>query len=45
MLQVVNGKAYISVWGEYDSNFSLVDSYILVVDIKTLTVVGQNRYR
>jgi hypothetical protein len=37
-LQVVNGKAYISVWGEYDSNFSLIDSYILVVDIKTLTV-------
>lgn len=37
-LQVKNGKAYISVWGEYDSNFSLIDSYILVVDIKTLTV-------
>jgi YVTN family beta-propeller protein len=38
-LQVINGKAYISVWGAYDSNFDLVDSYILVVDLKTLQVV------
>ncbi len=38
-LQVVNGKAYISVWGPYDSNFILTGSYVLVVDVKTLQVV------
>lgn len=38
-LQVINGKAYISVWGAYDANFSLTNSYVLVVDTKTLQVV------
>src|SRR5258706_8321587 len=38
-LQVINGKAYISVWGPYDANFSLTGSYVLVVDVKTLQVV------
>ncbi len=38
-LQVINGKAYISVWGAYDANFNLADSYIMVVDVKTLQVV------
>jgi YVTN family beta-propeller protein len=39
-LKVINGKAYISVWGPFNSNFALVDSYILVVDTNTLSVVG-----
>jgi YVTN family beta-propeller protein len=37
-LQVINGKAYISVWGPFNSNFSLTSSYVLVVDVKTLQV-------
>jgi YVTN family beta-propeller protein len=35
----INGKVYISVWGPYDANFSLVDSYVLVMDFKTMQVV------
>ncbi len=38
-LQVINGKAYISVWGAFNSNFSLTNSYVLVVDTKTLELV------
>ncbi|GHM99417.1 hypothetical protein WSM22_09070 [Cytophagales bacterium WSM2-2] len=38
-LQVINGKAYVSVWGAYNSTFSLIDSYILVFDTKTLAFV------
>ncbi|HEV8515348.1 MAG TPA: DUF5074 domain-containing protein [Cyclobacteriaceae bacterium] len=38
-LQVINGKAYISVWGPYDQFYSLIKSYILVMDTKTLTLV------
>jgi len=38
-LQVINGKAYISVWGPYDSFYSLIKSYILVIDTKTLALV------
>lgn len=38
-LEVINNKAYISVWGPYDANFSLVDSYVLVVDLATNTVL------
>ncbi|HYI78123.1 MAG TPA: DUF5074 domain-containing protein [Chryseolinea sp.] len=40
-VQVVGDKAYISVWGAYDANYSLTDSYILVVDTKTLSVVDK----
>lgn len=40
-VQVIGDKAYISVWGAYDANFSLTDSYILVVDTKTLSVVDK----
>jgi DNA-binding beta-propeller fold protein YncE len=29
------------VWGAYDANFSLIDSYILVVDATTLSVVDK----
>lgn len=38
---VINGKLYISVWGAYDANFSLTDSYILVVDAASLSVVDK----
>jgi YVTN family beta-propeller protein len=38
-LEVIDNKAYISVWGPYDENFSLVDSYVLVIDLSTNTVV------
>ncbi|MFM9837937.1 MAG: YncE family protein [Cyclobacteriaceae bacterium] len=38
-LKVINGKAYISVWGAYDANYALIDSYVMVVDTKTLSVV------
>lgn len=37
-LSVINGKAYISVWGPYNETFSLIDSYVAVVDLKTNTV-------
>lgn len=37
-VEVVNDKAYISVWGPF-SNFMLVDSYVLVYDLKTNTVL------
>jgi hypothetical protein len=40
-VQVIDDKAYISVWGAYDANYSLVDSYVLVVDTKTLSVVDK----
>jgi hypothetical protein len=40
-VQIINGKAYISVWGPYNSSFSLVDSYVLVVDTKSLAVVDK----
>lgn len=38
-VEIINNKAYISVAGPYDSNFSLVDSYVLVYDLSTNTVV------
>ncbi|MBS1681109.1 MAG: SMP-30/gluconolactonase/LRE family protein [Bacteroidetes bacterium] len=38
-LEVINDKAYISVWGPYNSNFLLTRSYILVMDTKTLALV------
>jgi YVTN family beta-propeller protein len=37
-LKVINGKAYITVWGPF-KNSVLDDSYVLVVDTKTLSVV------
>lgn len=36
---VINNKAYISVWGPYNDNWALVDSYVLVMDLTTNTVV------
>jgi len=38
-VEVIDDKAYISVWGPYNSDFVLVDSYVLVYDLKTSTVV------
>jgi hypothetical protein len=38
-IEVIDGWAYISVWGPYDESFSLIDSYVLVYDLNTHTVV------
>lgn len=38
-IEIINGKAYISVWGAYDEFFSLIDSYILVYDLNSGSVV------
>jgi hypothetical protein len=38
-VQVIDNKAYISVWGPYDDNYSLIDSYVLVYDLSTNTTV------
>jgi hypothetical protein len=38
-IEVINGKAYISVWGAYDDHYSLIDSYVLVYDLNSNTVV------
>ena len=37
-VEIINGKAYISVWGPF-VEMSLVDSYVLVVDATTLAPV------
>ena len=37
-VSIIDDKAYISVWGPYDDFYSLIDSYVLVVDLKTKTV-------
>jgi hypothetical protein len=38
-VEVINQKAYISVWGPYDKFYSLIDSYVLVYDLKTNQVI------
>lgn len=38
-VEVINDKAYISVWGPYDEFYSLVDSYVLVYDLTTGNIV------
>jgi DNA-binding beta-propeller fold protein YncE len=38
-VEVIDGKAYISVWGKYDDFYSLIDSYVLVMNTQTLQVV------
>jgi hypothetical protein len=38
-IEVINDKAYISVWGTFDTNFSLIDSYVLVYDLNTNSVI------
>ncbi|MBS1489926.1 MAG: hypothetical protein JSS93_05330 [Bacteroidetes bacterium] len=38
-LSVINGKAYVSVWGPYDNQYNLVKSYLVVLNTKTLQLV------
>lgn len=38
-VEVIGKKAFISVWGPYDENYSLVDSYVLVVNTETLAPI------
>jgi hypothetical protein len=38
-VQVVGDKAYISVWGSYDENYQLIDSYVVVYDLSAKAVV------
>jgi hypothetical protein len=38
-VEVIDDKAYVSVWGLYNSDFALVDSYVLVFDLKTNAVL------
>jgi hypothetical protein len=38
-VEVINGKAFISVWGPYDENYTLIDSYVLVVNAETLNPI------
>jgi hypothetical protein len=39
-VEVIGDKAYISVWGPYeDGGYSLIDSYVLVVDLNSNTVI------
>lgn len=41
-MEIIDGKAYISVWGAYDQFYSLVDSYIMVYDLNTGTFAANN---
>ena len=36
-----NGKLYVSVWGNFDENFSLVDSYVLEIDEATGNILRE----
>ena len=36
-----NGKLYVSVWGSFDENFSLVDSYVLEIDEATGNILRE----
>ena len=38
-VEIIDNKAYISVWGAYDEFFSLVDSYVLVYDLESKEVI------
>ncbi|MBT1687556.1 DUF5074 domain-containing protein [Dawidia soli] len=37
-MSIINGKAYISVWGPYDTDYNLTNSSIVVADAKTMTI-------
>jgi DNA-binding beta-propeller fold protein YncE len=37
-VSIINGKAYISVWGPYDADYNLTNSSIVVADAKTMTI-------
>jgi len=39
-VEIIDDKAYISVWGPYeDGGYALIDSYVLVVDLNTKEIV------
>jgi hypothetical protein len=38
-VEVIGDKAYISVWGVFADDYSLLDSYVAVYDLKTNTVI------
>ena len=38
-VEIIDNKAYISVWGAYDESFSLVDSYVMVYDLESKEVI------
>ncbi len=38
-VQIIDNKAYVSVLGPYDEGYSLVDSYVLVIDLATNAVL------
>ncbi|MBA4057149.1 MAG: hypothetical protein C0490_20720 [Marivirga sp.] len=39
-IEVINNRAYVSVWGPYeDGGYSLIDSYVLVIDLSNNTVI------
>lgn len=40
-LTAIDGNAYLSVWGPYDENYALVDSYILVIDVNSREIVDK----
>lgn len=41
-VEIIDDKAYISVWGPYeDGGYALIDSYVLVVDLNTKEVVSK----
>jgi YVTN family beta-propeller protein len=37
---VINNKAYVSIWGAYDENFLLKDSYVVVYDFTNGSIVS-----
>jgi hypothetical protein len=39
-VSVINGKAYISVFGPYDAEYNLTNSSIVVADAKTMNITG-----
>lgn len=38
---VVNGKGYVSNWGNFDENFNLPESYVAVINLSNYTVVKE----
>ena len=36
---VINGKGYVSNWGNYDQNYDLPESYVAVIDLGSYTVL------
>ena len=40
-MTIIDGKAYVSVWGPYDEFYSLIDSYVLVLDLSTGAILDK----